>query len=262
MTWFEYGGDTVIDTYSHVRLTPDLPSRSGNIWSKKKLPKANWQIEIEFKIHGSSSHISGDGFAFWVTTEKNKQGPIFGNQDYFKGLGVFFDTYSNTQHDETFPYVSAMIGDGQTPFDINNDGFQTKSGGCSAELKFRSVPTKAQITYVKDSFLEVKLQTNTEGVFEHCFTIDKVNLPEDVYMGFTALTGQLHDNHDIINVVTRTSLSKPNYVPGNSGNNKAIPHTSSSSSLGIFFKLLLVGALVAVIYFGYKANQSKNMKRF
>ena len=66
------------------------------------MPYSNWQVEFDFKIHGVSSYISGDGFAFWATKERLNDGtfclilgPIFGNQDHFTGLGIIFDTYAN-----------------------------------------------------------------------------------------------------------------------------------------------------------------------
>jgi hypothetical protein len=41
--------------------------------------------------------MSGDGFAFWITRECLRSGPVFGNMDYFTGLGVIFDTYPNSK---------------------------------------------------------------------------------------------------------------------------------------------------------------------
>lgn len=78
----------------------------------------NWEVLIHFNVHGHGKDLFGDGFAFWYTKEKGKlgeplcltfhhlflsydhqqcvsTGPVFGNTDYFTGLGVFFDTYSN-----------------------------------------------------------------------------------------------------------------------------------------------------------------------
>jgi mannose-binding lectin 2 len=54
-------------------------------------------VEFEFKVHGSAAKIHGDGFAFWYTTESKKIGPVFGNEEFFTGLGIFFDTYPNAR---------------------------------------------------------------------------------------------------------------------------------------------------------------------
>lgn len=75
----------------------------------------NWEILVHFSVHGKGKDLFGDGFAVWYTREKGHfgeevyrnavctycfitsfaTGPIFGNTDYFTGLGIFFDTYSN-----------------------------------------------------------------------------------------------------------------------------------------------------------------------
>ena len=36
--------------------------------------------------------------------------------------------------------------------------------------------------------------------WNECFVVDNVNLPTGYYMGFSAATGELADNHDIISV--------------------------------------------------------------
>ncbi|KAJ9083487.1 hypothetical protein DSO57_1034292 [Entomophthora muscae] len=261
MTWFDFGGDTVIDTYSHIRLTPDASSRNGYIWSKKVLPKNNWQVEFEFKVDGVSSYISGDGFAFWAATEKNKIGPVFGSSDYFNGLGVFFDTYNNGGHSESFPYVSGMKGDGKTPYNNDNDGFLTKMGGCSMDFKHRSFPTKASVTYVRGEYVHVKILAKEDNAWEDCFVATNITLPDNVYLGFTAHTGQLHDYHDIVSVTTRTS-NKPPKLDAKITPNANRSHGSSWGVLGFLFKASVFVAIVVACYKGYVAHQSKANKRF
>ena len=55
----------------------------------------NWEILIHFAVHGQGKTLFGDGFAVWYTKERGEAGPVLGNRDYFTGLGVFLDTYSN-----------------------------------------------------------------------------------------------------------------------------------------------------------------------
>jgi len=55
----------------------------------------NWQMVIQFSVHGQGKNLFGDGFAVWYAKELGELGPVFGSKDYFTGLGVFFDTYSN-----------------------------------------------------------------------------------------------------------------------------------------------------------------------
>ena len=67
----------------------------------------NWEMVLHFHVHGQAKHLFGDGFAVWYTKEHGRSGPVFGNQDYFTGLGVFFDTYSNHNGEHT---VSGRLG--------------------------------------------------------------------------------------------------------------------------------------------------------
>jgi Legume-like lectin family len=88
------------------------------------------QIEVEFKIHGPN-HLYGDGFAMWLTKQRATPGPVFGSTDKFEGLGIFFDTYKNNRPGVSFPYIMAMMGDGQTAYDQEHDGKANELAGCS-----------------------------------------------------------------------------------------------------------------------------------
>lgn len=128
--WFDFGGDAIIRTDRYIRLASDLPSQAGWIFSRVPLTATNWEIEIEFKISGQGN-LFGDGMAMWVTKDRAQQGDVFGMKDNFEGLGIFFDTYKNNRPGVVFPYVMAMLGDGQTAYDKNNDGKANELAGCS-----------------------------------------------------------------------------------------------------------------------------------
>ena len=55
----------------------------------------NWEVLLHFAVHGQAKHLFGDGFAVWYTKERGQLGPVMGNRDFFTGLGIIFDTYSN-----------------------------------------------------------------------------------------------------------------------------------------------------------------------
>ena len=59
----------------------------------------------------------------------------------------------------------------------------------------RGVITKARLTYMKDKMLQLKLQTKEEGTWKTCFQV-KASLPSNPYIGFSALTGDVSDNHE------------------------------------------------------------------
>ena len=55
----------------------------------------NWELQVHFKVHGHGKDLYGDGFVIWYTKDRMVLGPMFGNMDYFQGLAVILDTYSN-----------------------------------------------------------------------------------------------------------------------------------------------------------------------
>ena len=61
----------------------------------------------------------------------------------------------------------------------------------------RDVPTKARITYIKNRLLQLKLQTTKEDQWTVCFEAE-VDLPPQPYLGFSALTGDVSDNHESV----------------------------------------------------------------
>jgi hypothetical protein len=75
--------------------------------------------------------------ALWITKQRAQTGTVFGFTDQFEGLGVFIDTYKNGRAGITFPYVMAMLGDGRTPYDNENDGKANDIGGCSVKSSLK-----------------------------------------------------------------------------------------------------------------------------
>lgn len=71
----------------------------------------NWEVQLQVKVHGKGKDLFGDGMVFWYSRDRMIPGPIFGSKDYFMGLAVFIDTYSNHNgpHNHQHPYVSAMV---------------------------------------------------------------------------------------------------------------------------------------------------------
>lgn len=117
-------------TDKYIRLAADRPSQSGWLFSRVPLTATNWEVEVEFSISGNGN-LFGDGMGIFVTKQRAQQGPVFGFQDKFEGLGLFIDTYKNNRPGVVFPYVMAMNGDGNTPYDQGNDGKANELAACS-----------------------------------------------------------------------------------------------------------------------------------
>ncbi|KAI1911988.1 hypothetical protein LOZ53_002342 [Ophidiomyces ophidiicola] len=271
--WFDFGGDTIIRTDQYLRLTSDRPSQRGWLWSRVPLTATNWQIELEFKLHGDGS-LHGDGFAMWLTKERTTTGPVFGSADKFEGLGIFFDTYKNGRTGMSFPIVMAMMGDGHTAYDSHFDGKANDIGSCSARgIRGASSPTKARLTYFQDKLLALDLQYQSDGSWTSCFKITPssnvpIKIPAISYLGFSAETGELSDNHDIIELNTYSLYKQSDdktSQPASHGHETAsagkpvIEEKTGGSWLWSFFKFLMFLVIVAGAYVGWTAYRTKRM---
>ncbi|KAI9885512.1 MAG: camp-dependent protein kinase catalytic subunit [Watsoniomyces obsoletus] len=261
--WFDFGGDTIIRADQYIRLTSERPSQQGWLFSRLPLTATNWEIEVEFSIHGQQN-LYGDGMAMWLTKQRGIPGPVFGSTDKFEGLGIFFDTYKNNRPGVQFPYVMAMLGDGKTAYDQNNDGKANELAGCSARgIRGADHVAKARLTYYQDNYLKLELQHRDAPSWTECFKLNHITIPSVAYLGFSAHTGELADNHDIIRVEAKNlySPNPPSPKPGVDGGSSAGPSEKSfvepqspahqGGSWGWFFMKLIL--LMMVLGGGYVA---------
>ena len=248
----------------YIRLSSDRPSQNGWLFSRVPLTATNWEIEVEFKIHGKNQ-LYGDGFAMWLTKQRGQVGPVFGSTDNFEGLGIFFDTYKNNRPGVVFPYVMAMFGDGKTGYDKDTDGKSTEFAGCSARgIRHASVPTKFRLTYFQDKYLKLELQYKSEDEWTLCFeTNEPPAIPQVAYLGFSAETGELSDNHDIISINAKnlyTSQPTGRPTPGSGRGRKSPPPKTGGSWTWFFMKIIFFFLVVGGGYVGYTAWRT-NQKR-
>ncbi|ELU14932.1 hypothetical protein CAPTEDRAFT_227830 [Capitella teleta] len=197
---WDFVGSTIVSN-SYVRLTPDHQSRKGAIFNNLRSYVPNWELHVHFKVHGSGNDLFGDGFAIWYTKEKLMLGPVFGGKDYFTGLGIFLDTYSNHNgpHNHGHPYISAMVGNGSAHYDHDRDGTHTEVAGCESHFRKSAHETYIAIRYEKKK-LTVSTDIEGKNAWKECFSVEGVRLPTGYYFGASAATGQLADNHDIISM--------------------------------------------------------------
>ncbi|KAF7547780.1 hypothetical protein G7Z17_g7488 [Cylindrodendrum hubeiense] len=263
--WYDFGGDTIVRTDSYIRLTSDRPSQSGWMYSRVPLTATNWQVEVEFKISGKNQ-LYGDGLAMWITRQRAQAGTVFGGPDKFEGLGIFIDTYKNNRPGVVFPYVSAMYGDGQTSYDKAHDGKGTELAGCSARgIRHSSIPTKLRLTYFQDKQLKLELQYKDEDDWMLCFENEEPPaIPNIAYVGFTAETGELSDNHDIISVTAKNLYIQPGNKPGQAGNKqrgknaKKNKKATGGSWTWFLTKIILFVIVLGGAYVGFTAWRAKS----
>ncbi|CAL1711508.1 unnamed protein product [Somion occarium] len=258
--WWDFGADAYINTNKHIRLTRARPSQMGWLWSRLPLTSANFIVEVEFKISGDTGHLFGDGLAIWLTTTRAQPGPVFGSVDNFEGLGVFLDTYANSRHGYAFPRVVGMLGDGKTSYDLENDGEATKIGACGANYRRTNVATKLKITYIKDAYLDVKIQYKAWDEWSDCFTVPNVELPLAPFLGFSALTGDVFDNHDIISITTYSAILSSPDAPRDKigvGIGSSSRLAGSSSYFWTLVKFALFVGVCAGAFYGYRTYSSR-----
>ncbi|CAO1637213.1 unnamed protein product [Sympodiomycopsis kandeliae] len=296
--FWDFGGDAIVDTNRHIRLTQDRPHQKGWLWSRLPITAPSFEINFEFRVDGKAHTTFGDGFAVWLTEERAQPGPVFGSKDYFTGLGVFFDTFANARHPYSFPRIMAMMGNGNEGYRSSKDGANQELGACSLDIRKTKVASRAKLTFVSGLFLELKIHSKEWDLWETCFKLENVRLPQNPYLGFTSLTGDVSDAHDIISVSSNqivfnpksyaeleaerkkhfpTDGSKQNTAGSDfyqGGGSKNAPYRSTHGVIkgffgGLFsiFKFVIkwgfiLALLAGVVYLGLKWQKARDAKRF
>nr|CAG4651043.1 EOG090X07L3 [Simocephalus serrulatus] len=278
MPFWDFLGSTVI-TSNYIRLTSDLQSKSGAVWNTVPCKSRNWELQVQFKVHGHGRDLFGDGLAIWYARDRMIKGPVFGSKDFFHGLAIILDTYSNHNgpHNHAHPYISAMVNNGTLYYDHDRDGTHTQLAGCEARFRNMEYETYVAIRYENDK-LSVSTDIDNKAGWKPCFTVDGVRLPTGYYFGMSATTGDLSDNHDIIAVKLYELDSPEDAVEDRSNIEPAAqsfepprdhvddPKPSSMGGVKLFLLMLLgVLGVFACIVLGiifYQRQQEQSRKRF
>lgn len=208
--WEHFGN--AIASEEMVRITPSLRSKKGSIWTKNKTNFDWWQVEVVFRVNGRG-RLGADGFAFWYTENKGVEGPVFGSNDHWAGLGVFFDSFDNDGRGNN-PYIMAMYNDGTKAFDHQSDGVSQQIAGCQRDFRNKPFPVRAKIEYYKNvlTILFHNGNSNNDDDFELCLRAENLYLPQYGHFGLSAATGGLADDHDALKFLTY-SLYPPGTQP-------------------------------------------------
>jgi len=196
--YWDFLGHTLV-TSEYVRLTANKQSQRGALWNMVPVTMVNWEVQIQFKVTGSTGSLFGDGFAFWYARDAMQEGDVFGNRDFFSGLAVMADTYSNHNgaHKHGHPYVSAVVNNGSVHYDHDSDGTHTQLGGCQCKFRNLKHDTALSIMYLHDT-VTVRMRIDGSQTWQPCFEVEGVILPTGYFFGLSAATGDLSDNHDIV----------------------------------------------------------------
>ncbi|KAL0979169.1 hypothetical protein UPYG_G00181600 [Umbra pygmaea] len=275
-SYWDLMGNAMITT-EYVRLTPDLQSRQGAVWSRIPCYLRDWELQVHFKVHGhAKKNLNGDGMALWYTKERMQTGPVFGNMNMFTGLGVFVDTYpnENKNHERAFPYVSAMVGNGTLAYEHDHDGQATELGGCTALVRNIPHDTSLLIRYTRNR-LTIRIDVEGTREWQDCLDLPGVHLPRGYFFGASSATGDLSDNHDLISMklyqltVERSpedeeeELTIPR-VDNFEQLNKVEVQDEGMSGFQLFFTIVfsiigifVLGVVMVVMYGRWKENSRK-----
>uniref|UniRef100_A0A336MAH6 CSON014351 protein n=1 Tax=Culicoides sonorensis TaxID=179676 RepID=A0A336MAH6_CULSO len=294
---WDFFGSTMV-TSNFIRLTSDVQSQRGSLWNQVPVMSRNWDIVVSFKVHGKGKELFGDGMAIWYAKDRLTDGPVFGSKDYFSGLAIILDTYSNHNgpHNHQHPYISAMVNNGSLTYDHDRDGTLTQLSGCEGKFRNFDYETRIRIKYENDVlsgewnliwffchnnknfFIKFQqfsrtLKINNNGV-RNCFVVEGVKLPTGYFIGASSATGDLTDAHEINSI----KFYELEHVSDGVDRTKIIPSATKfeaprerhedpkpgASNVKIFFMILFTLIIVVVLVVAAKyfyENYQKNSRK-
>ena len=121
-----------------------------------------------------------------------------------------------------------MVNDGTKSYDHQHDGSGQVQGSCIRDFRNKPLPIRLKIEYVNQG-LTVRDATSAfpssrfaprkqiylnngisqdDNAFEFCTRVDNIQLPKTGFLGVTAATGGLADDHDVLEFLTHTFSDK------------------------------------------------------
>ena len=209
-------GSAAVHT-NFVRLTPDRQSKKGAVWASTSLGVTELSATLKFRISGQGKKYFGDGMALWLTDARSyRAGDFHGSTEKFKGVGIIFDTFKNAELLSLHKDVTVVVNEGRSDVEALLGDAQ----GCAGSIRYHedrgdftvASASRAKVVVSPDDAdnpktspltLSVLLDEANSGTFVECASFQ---LPKALnggwlaraYLGVTASTGQLADNHDVL----------------------------------------------------------------
>ncbi len=199
-------GDTPgdVDNFpNELILTNSTPTQSGSIFYNTPLNITvcqQWTVEFEYRIWGGNA---ADGLAFCfipVPPTGFVMGAGLGIPASANGLKVAIDTYDNCSQGGTNPEIQIFTGVGYNECLPATPKIQNSGGSLNYLRNANYQPVK--ITYNNGV---ITVFVNNVPLLTTNFTINYTG-----YVGFTASTGALYDQHSIRNVIIYTNQAQSN----------------------------------------------------
>jgi hypothetical protein len=164
------------------------PQRAA-VWNPNPFPYQNqFNITLRTSISGSNGPKTAVGFALWLVEREDgapigELGPVYGSHDYFRGLGIVFDTIDD-DNKRNNPAISAHYLNGTLPYTHHDDGLSRQLAGCVADYRRPNVLT--QIVYDGS---KLSVHVNMAGSLQLCLQKPlKMRTDRDWYLGISAET--------------------------------------------------------------------------
>eukprot|EP00752_Nemacystus_decipiens_P016762 g15000.t1 len=201
-----------------VRLTPDLQSKTGALWSVDAIGNTVFSSVMEFRLSGKGDRFFGDGLALWVVEPERRHdlydmhyggymydddgigwggglkdlradlpsGDFHGFVETFKGLGVIVDTYRNEEFYNSHKDFTVVYNTGN----MTREEMMEKSVGCNGQVRYYenradfdpgSQSSRVKVE-VSGNLLTVKVDPKNSKTWEDCAQIE---LPNEMGEGWT-----------------------------------------------------------------------------
>jgi len=208
-------GHAVVNT-KFARLTPDRQSKKGALWSRKPIGVPTFSSIFKFRISGQGKNFFGDGIGLWFMQQGYYQeGNLHGSTEKFTGIGIIFDTFKNTENLASHRDVTVLINDGEKTYEMMTQDVK----GCEASIRYHSEradfsvtdASRAKVMITENNMFALYIDAANTGEWTTCVTLTELPFKRDwamkAYIGITASTGALADNHDVLSLQTFSDIS-------------------------------------------------------
>ncbi len=188
---------------NRLRLTNASANKAGSTYLKQALqvnPRTSFSSRFQFQIAGGQGTGGADGFSFVLqnssagTNSVGRTGGDLGYAGIGKSLAIEFDTYDNGSGDINGNHLSILRnGNVNAALKTVNAPFNLNGGTrLTAWVDYNGTTDKLEV-YLSNNSVKPSNALLSEELDLDAFLGDKA------YVGFTAGTGSLTNNHDILN---------------------------------------------------------------
>lgn len=193
---------------STLVLTNNVANQSSAVWYKSQGIDISqgFESQFTFNVHQQTGEEIGEGFAFIIqnkgTQAIGSSGGSLAYQQISNGIAIEFDTYDNGGEGSS-NHISIMLADNTL------SSYKTIATVHSIPEITDGQPHFAKIEY-KEQILKVYLDSYIFPVLSFHMDMSSIfNTNDLVWLGFTASTGTVHSQQELLNWTARSYESKP-----------------------------------------------------